>query len=162
MPAHDAIEYDEPLFALSETLRRRLPEDLDELVEAELRLIKANVLAERWDAAHRAIDRLAAEAIHCRPWRILLAERLALSVQLIGLSVRTANMLEARGFDSVEQLLRATRAQVVGLEQIGPSAIEECKAALTSLFRREIKIGGVPWVRELVWNWPAGESTDAA
>lgn len=162
MARETTIDYDARLFENSEILRRRLPEELDELLEAELRLIKANLMAQRWEAAHQAIDRLAAEAVQCRPWKLPLDERRQLRPAQIGLTVRVANAVESAGFSNVGQLLVARYGQIMASPSFGPGSLEEVRDALRSLFRHEIKGSAHPELRDLLWDWPAGQPEEAA
>ena len=162
MARETTIDYDARVYEGSEILRRRLPPELDELLEAELRLIKANLMAQRWDAAHQAIDRLAAEAVQCRPWKLPMDERRQLRPVQIGLTIRVANALEGAGFANVGQLLVARYGQIMAAAHFGPNSLAEVRDALRSLFRHEMKGSAHPELRALLWDWPAGKPEEAA
>lgn len=141
----------------NDVMRRKLPAELDDLLEAEMRLIEANALAQRWDACHRAIDRLAAEAVLARPWLLPLADRLALTPQEIGLTLRVANMVEAAGLETVDALLDASEDRLLELPNFGRVAIAEIKERLRSLFRNECRAGDPTGIFARVADWPKRE-----
>lgn len=137
----------------NDVMRRRLPAELNEILEAELRLIRQNLLAERWDAAHQAIDRLAGEAVMCRPSRLPLAERFALSPQQLGLTVRLANCLFEAGFTTVNSLLDAKRGKLVGLDGLGALGLDAVREAICQLFHAELQRRNGDPTKDRVWAW---------
>ncbi|MCA9189455.1 MAG: DNA-directed RNA polymerase subunit alpha C-terminal domain-containing protein [Pirellulaceae bacterium] len=59
-----------------------------------------------------------------------LEERLQMSTAEIGLTVRTTNCLEERGIFTVEDLLKSTREDLLGIQNFGEKTLEEVYHAL--------------------------------
>ncbi len=137
----------------NDVMRPRLPAALGELLEAELRLIRANLLAQRWDAAHQAIDRLAGEVVLAEPWRIPIAERYALPPQQLGLTTRLANCLFQAGFTTVGALLDAKRGDLFKLENFGPTSLDALREAICQLFRGELQGRSGNPTKDRIWAW---------
>lgn len=138
-------------------MRRKFPEELQDLLAAELRLIEANVLAQRWDACHRAIDRLKAEALIARPWKLPLADRMELTPHQIGITIRVANAIEAAGLETVAHLLDATEQQILAIPNFGQLSIVEVRDQLKKLFRNEARAGDKHGIFERLSGWPRRE-----
>jgi len=59
-----------------------------------------------------------------------MKQRLEMSTAEIGLSVRTTNCLEERGIFTVEDLLKCTRDDLLGISNFGEKTLEEVYIAL--------------------------------
>ncbi len=63
----------------------------------------------------------------------LMRERLEMSTAEIGLTVRTTNCLEERGIFSVNDLLHATREELLSISNFGEKTLEEVYVALEKI-----------------------------
>lgn len=69
-------------------------------------------------------------------------EKLELHIGGIGMSVRTANMLEKRGVTTVFDLLMKRREELLGIGNFGTKSMEEVYTALARLgFHRTVHNG---------------------
>jgi DNA-directed RNA polymerase subunit alpha len=62
-----------------------------------------------------------------------MAEKLDMSTAEIGLSVRTTNCLEEKGIFTVHDLLKCTRADLLGISNFGEKTLEEVYRALEKI-----------------------------
>lgn len=62
-----------------------------------------------------------------------LRERLEMSTAEMGLTVRTTNCLEERGIFTVEDLLKCTREDLLGISNFGEKTLEEVYLALEGI-----------------------------
>lgn len=62
-----------------------------------------------------------------------LRERLEMSTAEIGLTVRTTNCLEERGIFTVEDLLKCTREDLLGISNFGEKTLGEVYLALEGI-----------------------------
>ena len=62
-----------------------------------------------------------------------LTERLEMSTAEIGLSVRTTNCLEERGIFTVNDLLHATREELLSISNFGEKTLEEVYKSLENI-----------------------------
>lgn len=71
----------------------------------------------------------------------LMRERLEMSTAEIGLTVRTTNCLEERGIFTVNDLLHATREDLLSISNFGEKTLEEVYIALEKIgfYRRTAK-----------------------
>jgi DNA-directed RNA polymerase subunit alpha len=65
--------------------------------------------------------------------RQLMQQRLEMSTAEIGLSVRTTNCLEERGIFTVNDLLHATREELLSISNFGEKTLEEVYASLEGI-----------------------------
>jgi DNA-directed RNA polymerase subunit alpha len=63
----------------------------------------------------------------------LMRERLEMSTAEIGLTVRTTNCLEERGIFSVNDLLHATREDLLSISNFGEKTLEEVYSSLEKI-----------------------------
>lgn len=63
----------------------------------------------------------------------LMRERLEMSTAEIGLTVRTTNCLEERGIFTVDDLLHATREDLLSISNFGEKTLEEVYIALEKI-----------------------------
>ena len=61
---------------------------------------------------------------------LAMKQKLEMSTAEIGLSVRTTNCLEERGIFTVEDLLKCTREDLLGISNFGEKTLEEVYLAL--------------------------------
>lgn len=70
---------------------------------------------------------------HVRNHQQLMRERLEMSTAEIGLTVRTTNCLEERGIFTVNDLLHATREELLSISNFGEKTLEEVYIALEKI-----------------------------
>lgn len=63
----------------------------------------------------------------------LMRERLEMSTAEIGLTVRTTNCLEERGIFTVNDLLHATREELLSISNFGEKTLEEVYKSLENI-----------------------------
>jgi DNA-directed RNA polymerase subunit alpha len=63
----------------------------------------------------------------------LMRERLEMSTAEIGLTVRTTNCLEERGIFTVNDLLHATREDLLSISNFGEKTLEEVYSSLEKI-----------------------------
>ena len=71
----------------------------------------------------------------------MLGEKLEMSTAEIGLSVRTTNCLEDRGIFTVNDLLKCTPNDLLGISNVGEKTLDEVYTALASIgFERPVRV----------------------
>jgi DNA-directed RNA polymerase subunit alpha len=90
-----------------------------------------------------------------------MAEKLDMSTAEIGLSVRTTNCLEEKGIFTVHDLLKCTRADLLGISNFGEKTLEEVYRALEKIgFYRSAQLSSAQSTA-LGTNGPAGAEGQA-